>query len=85
MRVNFINAAIEDVPVDLFADPDGFCDYDDLARACGFDQGWGQLSVGALMEPFEGFPSGAAVVMFAGAEDCRVALVDCLSSQTAAA
>jgi hypothetical protein len=85
MRVTAISTSIEDLPVDFFADPDGLWEYDELAQLAGFDQGWGQLSVGALTEPFAGFPEGAAVVMFVTAEQCFVTLIDCLGSATVAA
>lgn len=85
MRVTAISTSIEDIPVDFFADPDGLWEYDELAQLAGFDQGWGQLSVGALTEPCSGFPEGAAVVMFVTAEQCFVTLIDCLGAATVAA
>jgi len=79
MRAAYVSSALEDIPVDFFADPDGCWEYDQLAQVAGFDQAWGQLSIGALTEPYSGFPDGAAVVMFTSAELCTIALVDCIA------
>jgi len=77
MRAAYVSSALEDIPVDFFGDPDGCWDYDQLAQIAGFDQAWGQLSIGALTEPYSGFPDGAAVVMFTSADECVIALIDC--------
>lgn len=82
MRAVHVSSALEDIPVDFFGDPDGCWNYDQLAQAAGFDQAWGQLSIGALTKPYFGFPDGAAVVMFSGPEQCAIALVDCVASST---
>ena len=85
MRAAPISSALEDIPVDFFADPDGCWEYDELVHVAGFEQAWGQLSIGALTEPYSGFPEGAAVVLFSNAEECAITLVDCLvnTSQSA--
>jgi hypothetical protein len=80
MRVLRAAASVEAIPVDFFADPDGVWEYDLLAERAGFDQQWGQLSVGALTEPYAGFPEGAAVVTLTTGEQCSVALVDCTAA-----
>lgn len=80
MRVAPISSPLEEIPVDFLGDPDGPWEYDELADAAGFDEGWGQLSIGALTEPYAGFPDGAAVVMLTTADHYAVVLVDCLSS-----
>lgn len=80
MRVAAVSSPLEEIPVDFMADPDGPWEYEQLADAAGFDEGWGQLSIGALTEPFAGFPDGAAVVMLTTADHYAVVLVDCLSS-----
>ncbi len=85
MRAIAILAPLESIPVDFFADPDGVWEYDELARVAGFDQAWGQLSVGALTEPYSGFPEGAAVVMLSTAKLCSIVLVDCTASRSVAA
>lgn len=79
MRAAAVSFPLEEIPVDFFADPDGRWEYEELADAAGFDEGWGQLSIGALTEPFAGFPDGAAVVVLTTADHYAVALVDCLS------
>jgi len=81
MRAAYVSSALEDIPVDFFADPDGCWEYDQLAQIAGFDQAWGQLSIGALTQPYSGFPDGAAVVMFTSAELCTIALVDCVAGE----
>jgi hypothetical protein len=78
MRAAHVSSALETIPVDFCADPDGCWDYDQLAQVAGFDQAWGQLSIGALTEPYAGFPDGAAVVLFTNADRCVIALVDCV-------
>lgn len=77
MRVVRATANVEAIPVDFAADPDGHWEYDSLAKRVGFSEEWGQLSVGALTEPYAGFPEGAAVVTLTTGEHCSVALVDC--------
>jgi hypothetical protein len=77
MRVIHSTARVETIPVDFLADPDGTWEYERLAQSAGFDEQWGQLSVGALTEPYEGFPEGAAVVTLTTGAQCSVALVDC--------
>ena len=81
MRSIAISAPLENIPVDFFADPDGCWEFDQLGRVAGFDQAWGQLSIGALSQPYAGFPEGAAVVMLSTAQLCSVVLVDCTASQ----
>ena len=83
MKVVRAKAKVEAIPVDFFADPDGVWEYEALAKWAGFDPQWGQLSVGALTEPYEGFPEGAAVVTLTAGEQCSVALVDCTATDGA--
>jgi hypothetical protein len=83
MRVAPVSSPLEEIPVDFLGDPDGCWEYDQLADAAGFDQGWGQVSIGALTEPYAGFPDGAAVVMLTTADHYAVVLVDCLSRAVA--
>lgn len=77
MRSIAISAPLESIPVDFFGDPDGCWEFEQLAREAGFDQAWGQLSIGALSQPYAGFPEGAAVVMLSTAQLCSIVLVDC--------
>jgi hypothetical protein len=80
VKVSLSQAKLDAIPVDFRADPDGSWEYDDLARGVGFDERWGRMSVGALTQPFAGFPEGAAVVTFTTGGQCSVALVDCTAS-----
>ena len=77
MRVARSQKNVETIPVDFLADPDGSWDYEAILERVGFDQRWGQLAIGALKEPYDGFPEGAAVVTLTSGEACAVALVDC--------
>lgn len=77
MTVVHSHATLDAIPVDFLADPDGAWEYEALTRCAGFDEAGGQVSVGALTRPFEGFPEGAAVVAFMTGSHCSVALVDC--------
>jgi hypothetical protein len=80
MRVALSQTRLDAIPVDFRADPDGDWEYDALARGVGFDERWGRIEVGALTQPFGGFPEGAAVVAFKSGNQCSVALVDCTSA-----
>jgi hypothetical protein len=84
MRAAPVTSPLEDIPVDFLADPDGRWEYEELALAAGFDEAWGRLSIGALTDPYSGFPEGAAVVMLTTADHCEIALVDCLAGGQAA-
>ncbi len=79
-----VACALDDVPVDLLADPDGSWDYEGfLATAREITGAPGEVAsvqIGALTRPFLGFPEGAAVVFFASGGQPRVLLVDCSSS-----
>jgi hypothetical protein len=79
MRTAPVTSSLNDIPVDFLADPDGRWEYEELALVAGFDEAWGRLSIGALTEPYAGFPEGAALVMLTTADHCAIALVDCLA------
>lgn len=83
MRVVHSPARLEAIPVDFFADPDGEWDWDVLTRGAGFGEDEGELAVGALTQPFAGFPEGAAVVALTSGGLCSVALVDCTAAHSA--
>jgi hypothetical protein len=80
MRSIAISAPLENIPVDFFGDPDGLWEFDQLARVAGFDQAWGELSIGALSQPYADFPEGAAVVMLSTPYLCSIVLVDCTAA-----
>jgi hypothetical protein len=68
---------VEDIPVDFRADPDGVWEFEALAEQLGFDPRRGHISVGALTQPYAGYPEGAAVVTLTTGGTCSVAFVDC--------
>src|SRR4051812_48603912 len=76
MRVTYYALALDQVPADFFADPDGTWSYDLLARAAGFASHSG-VAIGALREAFNGHPEGAAVVALNALTRPYVAIVEC--------
>src|ERR1700753_258598 len=76
MRVTYYALALEKVPADFFADPDGTWTYDLLARAAGFASHSG-VAIGALKADFNGHPEGAAVVTLNALTRPYVAIVEC--------
>jgi hypothetical protein len=76
MRVTYYALALDKVPADFFADPDGAWSYDLLARAAGFASHSG-VAVGALKSDFNGHPEGAAVVTLNALTRPYVAIVEC--------
>jgi hypothetical protein len=66
------------VPVDFLADPDGNWTYEGLLEAAGFDPGSTGIQIGALSEPFEGHPDGAAVITRAQSGRAYIAVVECV-------
>jgi hypothetical protein len=81
MKLVLSPAKLAAIPVDFLADPDGDWNFETLARRSGFDERWGEVAVGALKEPFAGFPEGAAVVAFTSGNQCSVAIVDCTTPE----
>lgn len=69
-RITRYPLAPEHVPADFFADPDGAWDFDSLVELAGFNPEAPGASVGALLEPFDGYPAGAAVITVVGV-GCR--------------
>jgi len=76
MRVTYYALALDKVPADFFADPDGAWSYELLARAAGFASHSG-VAVGALKAEFNGHPEGAAVVTLNALTRPYVAIVEC--------
>ncbi|HLV68832.1 MAG TPA: hypothetical protein VKY73_23610 [Polyangiaceae bacterium] len=76
LRVFCYAVPLEAIPADFFADPDGRWTFEELAEAAGFrpDEG---VAVGALREPFNGHPDGAAVVTLTARARPYVAIVEC--------
>jgi len=76
MKVSYYALALDRVPADFFADPDGAWSYDLLARAAGFASHSG-VAIGALKSPFNGHPDGAAVVTLNALTRPYVAIIEC--------
>lgn len=76
MRVSYYALALEQIPADFFADPDGAWSYELLSRAAGFAYHH-DVAIGALRSPFNGHPEGAAVVTLNALSRPYVAIVEC--------
>ncbi|MFO7178541.1 MAG: hypothetical protein DIU78_007585 [Pseudomonadota bacterium] len=76
MRVACYAVPLESVPADFFADPDGRWTFEELAEAAGFGPNDG-VAIGALREPFNGHPDGAAVVTLTARTRPYVAIIEC--------
>jgi hypothetical protein len=75
-RVACYAVPITAVPADFFADPDGQWTFEALAQAAGFSIQQG-VAIGALREPFNGHPDGAAVVTLNAESRPYVAIIEC--------
>jgi hypothetical protein len=75
-RVACYAVALEQFPVDFFADPDGRWTYEGLAEAAGFalDEG---VAIGVLARDHFGHPEGSAVVTLNAEARPYVAIVEC--------
>ncbi len=76
MKVSYYALALDQVPADFFADPDGAWSYDLLARAAGFASHSG-VAIGALRSAFNGHPDGAAVVTLNALTRPYIAIIEC--------
>ena len=76
MKVSYYALALDQVPADFFADPDGAWSYDLLARAAGFASHSG-VAIGALRCAFNGHPDGAAVVTLNALTRPYIAVIEC--------
>jgi hypothetical protein len=76
MRVAFYALPLEQIPADFFADPDGSWTFDALVKAAGFSSGQG-VAIGALRQPFNDHPDGAAVVTLNSEARPYVAIIEC--------
>jgi hypothetical protein len=75
-RVARYAVALDVVPADYFADPDGAWSFEGLAEAAGFAIDAG-IAVGALRRSFNGHPAGSAVVTLNAASRPFVAIIEC--------
>lgn len=76
MHVACYEVSLEIIPVDFFADPDGSWTFESLSAAAGFAVDAG-VGVGALREPFNDHPEGAAVVTLNSEARPYVAIIEC--------
>jgi len=76
LRVSCYRLALDAIPVDFFADPDGQWTFEALAKAAGFHMDEG-VAIGALRRSFGGHPDGAAVVTLNSEQRPYVAIVEC--------
>ena len=76
MKAIRYRTALEDVPVDFFADPDGEWTYEALTEVSGWSVSDG-VAVGALTAQFRGHPEGSAVVTLNAKDRPYVVIVEC--------
>ena len=78
MKIEMHRLSLQQLPVDLFADPDGAWSYESLVAAAGFDPDAVPAPiVAALAAPWGGHPEGAAVVAEPSDGPARVAIIEC--------
>ena len=82
-RVACYAVALDQFPVDFFADPDGRWTYEGLAEAAGFAMDDG-VAIGVLARDHFGHPEGSAVVTLNAESRPYVAIVECPIAYTCA-
>jgi hypothetical protein len=75
-RVACYAVALDQFPVDFFADPDGGWTYEGLAEAAGFALEDG-VAIGVLSRDHFGHPEGSAIVTLNAESRPYVAVVEC--------
>lgn len=75
-RIARYAVALDQIPADFFADPDGVWTFEGLAEAAGFALDAG-IAIGALRRSFNGHPAGSAVVTLNSASRPYVAVIEC--------
>lgn len=75
-RVACYAVALDQFPVDFFADPDGRWTYEGLAEAAGFAMDDG-VAIGVLSRDHFGHPEGSAVVTLNAEARPYVAIIEC--------
>lgn len=81
-RITRYRVSPDEIPVDFFADPDGAWEFASLVEMAGFDPEAPGASVGALVESFDCYPAGSAVVTQVGV-GCRFVAIAQLPRQLA--
>ncbi len=76
MRIFRYRQALESLPVDPFADPDGEWTFETLVEAAGFDLDDADVSISVLTDSFLGHPDGCAVVSTPKSD--YLAVIDCV-------
>lgn len=85
MKIQKYALCLQEVPVDLFADPDGTWSYEELVAAAGLDPDLKPPPiVAALAEPWCGHPDGAAVIASAGDGESTITVIECAAAAVAA-
>jgi len=78
MKTQTYALSLQQIPVDLFADPDGEWSYEALVAAAGLDPEIQPPAViGALSEPWQGHPDGSAVVAATADGAAQVTIIEC--------
>ena len=75
-RITRYAVALDQIPADFFADPDGVWSFEGLAEAAGFALDAG-VAIGALRRSFNGHPAGSAVVTLNAASRPYIAVIEC--------
>jgi hypothetical protein len=75
-RITRYAVALDQIPADFFADPDGVWSFEGLAEAAGFALDAG-IAIGALRRSFNGHPAGSAVVTLNAASRPYVTVIEC--------
>ena len=75
-RITRYAVALDQIPADFFADPDGIWSFEGLAEAAGFALDAG-VAIGALRRSFNAHPAGSAVVTLNAASRPYVAVIEC--------
>jgi hypothetical protein len=83
MKAVRYRVALNEVPVDFFADPDGEWTYDELLAIAGWQTSDG-VAIGALTAPFQGHPEGSAVVTLNAKDRPYIVVVECSERATLA-
>jgi hypothetical protein len=86
MKIRQHRLSLQQLPVDLFADPDGTWTYEELVIAAGLDPDASPPPlVAALTEEWCSHPEGSAVIASSLDDEAFVVIIDTASAVTRAA